>query len=179
LYQSFGTGAPKIPYTEQDAKSGLVYQYIKQIGILHCPLHDFESGTPHSQTAWMTSYLMNGAVIGYGDGRIKPQLGLAKKSPPAFRVTAFTQPADKVLMWEAYEDKNPNGPSWNDGSSYPDESTLTDRHGLGASVSFFDGHVEHYPRDLFNHLGYGPSSKYPAPNALWCSPFLPKGGDRR
>jgi len=185
LYQTTGDAStPNVPksggpYSEQDAKSGLIYQYIKQIGVLHCPLHDFRDGTPRTQTAWMTSYMMNGATIAYGDNtRTHPQLGRATKSPPAFRVTAFKQPADKILMWEAYEDKNPNGPSWNDGSSYPDENTLTDRHGLGASVSFFDGHVEYYDRQLFNHLALGPTSQYPAPNALWCAPNLNKGGDR-
>ena len=69
-----------------------------------------------------------------------------------------------------------SGPPWNDGSSYPRENLLTDRHGLGASVGFFDGHVEYYPRDLFQNLAVGPQSTYPGPNALWCAPTLPKGG---
>ena len=176
LYEQVAT---KPPLDERSAESGLVYIYLKQLGQLHCPLHDYAS-SPHTQTAWMTSYLMNGAVDAYGDDspRTRPPLGKATKSPPAFRISAFTRPSDKILMFEAYEDKNPMGPAWNDGSSYPDEELLTDRHGVGASVSFFDGHVEYYDRDLYKHLALGPSSLYPAPNALWCAPNLPKGGDR-
>jgi prepilin-type N-terminal cleavage/methylation domain-containing protein/prepilin-type processing-associated H-X9-DG protein len=166
----------KPPLDEQMVKTGIIYQYLKQVGIFHCPLHDYSSA-PKNYTERMTSYLMNGAVISYGDTLLtKPPLGLAKNSSPAFRVSKFTNSADKILLFEAYENRNTNGAHWNDGSSYPNEEVLTDRHGLGASVGFLDGHVEYYPRDLFQHLASGPKNIWPGPNSLWCAPTLPNGG---
>ena len=47
--------------------------------------------------------------------------------------------------------RNLTGAIWNDGSSYPSEEVLADRHFKGANISCFDGHVEWWdPR----HLGY-------------------------
>src|SRR5205807_1359283 len=99
----YETDIPKPPYSELDTRSGMVYLYIKQTAIFHCPLHDF-AGAPTAFTDRITSYLMNGSAVAYGDtSRTHPPLGQAKKSPPAFRVTAFTQNADKVIFWEAEE----------------------------------------------------------------------------
>ena len=55
--------------------------------------------------------------------------------------------------------------SFNDGSSYPDEEALSDRHYRGANVAIFDGHVEWYNYDEFKTL-----QKYPRANILWCNP---------
>ena len=172
----YETHKPKPPYSDQDTKSGLVYQYIKQTAIFHCPLHNWD-GAPVTRTSRMTSYLMNGAAVAYGDtGSVNKPIGLGKaaKSPPAFRVTAFRQNADKVLFWEAEEEGSGNGAAWNDGSSFPNEnnSGLTRRHGKGAVVAMLDGHLEWWTNDEYLRE----ATVKPGPNALWCAPSLPRGG---
>ena len=80
------------PLKQEDVKTGLVYQYIKQTGIFHCPIHVYDGG-PNNETEYMTSYLMNGAVCGYGKLPSKFISGKAA-GPGAYRVTAFLQPAE-------------------------------------------------------------------------------------
>jgi len=167
----YETDLPTPTYSELDTKSGLVYQYIKQTAIFHCPLHNWD-GEPATHTSRMTSYLMNGAAVAYGTG--KPPLGGPTKNPPAFRVTAFTQNADRILFWEAEENGSNNGSAWNDGSSYPNEnnSGLTRRHGKGAVVAMLDGHLEWWTNDEYLRE----ATVKPGPNQLWYVPTIPHGG---
>jgi hypothetical protein len=90
----------------------------------------------------LTSYLMNGAVCGYGSTRY----GLALRR---FAV-------DAVCFWEPSEERpGVTGAPWNDGSSYPSEG-LTTRHGSGAGdggcVGLFGGSAKWMPRVDYNRL---------------------------
>jgi prepilin-type processing-associated H-X9-DG protein/prepilin-type N-terminal cleavage/methylation domain-containing protein len=156
-------GSNARPSSELDTKTGLVFYYIKQTGIFHCPLHDF-SGDPPSFTSRMTSFLCNGAIVSYGDG--KTNLGGATKSSPAWRVNKFTQSADKVLFWEAEEAKSSGAP-WNDGSSFPDENGLANRHKKGANVGMFDGHVEWWTQQDWT---YETKQRRKTATKSWCAP---------
>jgi prepilin-type processing-associated H-X9-DG protein len=75
----------------------------------------------------MTSFLMNGAVTAFG------------RTDRPFRVEQFAPWA--LIFWEGSNHWD-DDESWNDGSSYPYEDALTDRHGRGSSVAFIDGHLE-------------------------------------
>ena len=88
----------------------------------------------------------------------------------SWKINNFTMAATKVMFWEAEEAKASSVP-WNDGSSYPYENALTNRHGKGACVAMFDGHVEWWTRDEFLQL----NGQGKGPNALWCDPATRKG----
>ena len=93
---------------------------------------------------------------------------------PSYKITEWRKSSEQVLWWEAEENTTGdlNGlAGWNDGSSYPQENMLSRRHGRGASVACFDGHVEWMDRvDFLTEL------QRPGENRLFCAPRLPGGG---
>jgi hypothetical protein len=101
----------------------------------------------------MSSYLMNGAVCGFG--------GI---SPSSYKASAF-QP-DAVIFWQALE-TNPG--DFNDGSSSPDEG-ITKLHSLGTTIGVVDGHIE-YLKTLKFYAEVGVRTK----NRLWCNPATANG----
>jgi prepilin-type N-terminal cleavage/methylation domain-containing protein len=162
---------PYQPYKggpEMAVVSGVLWQYLKDTRIYHCPLDD---STSRLGTNVMTSYLMNGAQCGYG------KLGTAGNSPnvPGLRATQIRHPAEAVLIWEVTEppfgaDKKSGAP-WNDGASQPAEESLADRHYMGANVVCVDGHVEWWDQSTWNKW-----VTYPKPGGrLWWSPFSANG----
>lgn len=133
---------PKIKFQWEHHRTGLLWPILERDEMYRCPSH-FE---PFFRSSYLTSYLMNGAVAGFG-----------RNKDAAFRIDQFRP--DAAIFWEADEGKG----GWNDGSSFPTEG-LTKRHGNGATVSFIDGHTEwvtHVEYDL--ELGR-------APGKLWCAP---------
>ncbi|MCG3125282.1 MAG: hypothetical protein CHACPFDD_00099 [Phycisphaerae bacterium] len=126
-------------------ETGSIWRYLTEAGVYHCPKHD----PPHEKSAKVTSYLMNGAIAGYGRERWSFQV-------PKFRVEA-------LVFWEAEET------GWNDGSSYPTEG-LTKRHGKGATVVGIDGHTE-----WMTHDQYLQEMQKPIAGKLWCNPGTSDG----
>jgi prepilin-type processing-associated H-X9-DG protein len=63
-----------------------------------------------------------------------------------------------------------NGSAWNDGSSYPSEEHITNRHYKGANLLFFDGHVEWWFPVEFDR-----AAQFTGPNLLWCNPISTNG----
>jgi prepilin-type N-terminal cleavage/methylation domain-containing protein len=149
-------------------KGGLFWKYLRTRDVYRCPMHDAVRGIGVGRTDGLASYLMNGAINGYGakhpDGKLKyTKLNMFK--------------SDEVAFWEADERRASNG--FNDGSSKPDEtyslsdphsSGLTARHGKHAAVVCFDGHAEQMEHADFRRLAA--STKV---NRLWCSPFTTTG----
>jgi hypothetical protein len=132
----------------------------------------------------MTSYIMNGAVCGYGT------VGSRNAEPviwePSWKLTDWRHPSEQILWWEAEEAVDPGGAGgagaavltpgagrapWNDGSSFPYENFLSRRHGRGACVGCFDGHAEWMDR-----VEFIAELQRPGPNRLWCDPHRPDGG---
>jgi len=151
-----GTSPNVSPKPRQDSvMTGMVYFYLKNMNIFHCPMH----APPYTvgPTEALTSYMMNGACCDYGS----PPHG--RKLPPANKITHMRK--DGMMFFEASGGRGGGGESFNDGSSYPDEESLSDRHYQGADVAIFDGHVEWYRADEFKLL-----QKDPGPNILWCNP---------
>ena len=137
----------------QAYQTGLLWEYIRAMGVYRCPLDNTNAPTWKGRAQKMASYLMNGAVCGYG-----------KISPNSYKSPAFRQ--DSVLFWQALE-TNPG--DFNDGSSSPDEG-ITKLHSLGTTIGVVDGHVE-YIRTLMFYKEVNNSFK----NRLWCNPGTPNG----
>jgi len=155
------------PYPQNMVDGGLVYQYLnKNEGVFHCPLD--QPPYVFGGTSALTSYLMNGAMLDFGNTKANPKvwtLNVGRFKPWA------------VIWFEADENKGTTGAVWNDGSSYPDEEALSTRHQKGANVAYIDGHVEWWNPDDYNRYAHEVPGHW-APNPLWCAPDLPNGGDR-
>jgi len=138
---------------EKHHEGSVLWPYLKNHEIYHCPI----DRPPYSGTVThvLTSYLMNGAANGYG--RLTPD----GAGPVFYKITKF--PANAIVFWEAPDDE-----FWNDGSSGPTERQTT-RHGKGASIGCFGGHVEwmlHKELEL-EYVKF--------PGRLYCVPDTPQG----
>ena len=116
-----------------------------------CPLDKFNAPGFSQRNIQFTSYIMNGAVCGYGN-------------VVSYKNTQF-KPTD-ILLWET-DEKTPF--YYNDGSSFPSEG-VSQRHAVGAVMGLFGGSVEYVKYKTFydevaNKLK----------NRLWCSPRTADG----
>ena len=159
LYEAPFTPASPVSIVE----SGSYWPYLKNMEVYRCPGHlTFDQpnfGVNNSNR--LTSFLMNGAVNGYGDA--------PGNNIKFYRITKFK--ADDIIIWEADER---GGVAWNDGSSYPGETFnpndpgaagLAARHGKYATIACFGGHAE-----LINHNDFYQLALEPTRNRLYCKP---------
>ena len=131
-----------------DVQTGLFWGMLHNAQIYICPMD--VPGTPlfTQRQQQISSYAMNGAVIGYN--RIKfPAVKLSSMRP------------DDIAFWET-DEKNPK--YFNDGANYPREGVST-RHLNGAINAAFGGSVS-YIRIDFWYLQVDDTNK----NSLWCYP---------
>ncbi len=136
-------------FAEKDLKNGLLFQYLNVTRIFRCP-DDVGPWKPGSSQN-MTSFLMNGAVCGYG----------------AVLTTKFTKfKPDAIIFWEVTPFDSGNG---NDGSSFPSEKQA-DRHVRGSNVGCLDGHVE-----TISVVDWQKELAKPFKNRLWCNPLTLNG----
>ena len=138
---------PGTPFTPAAVHTSALWPYIKIESVYKCQTDPgpFFNGTTHA----MTSYIMNGAVCGFG----RPD------RLPSFKLHSFRP--DAIIYWEA--DPTRGGGEWNDGGNIPPEGLAT-RHRGGAAVGVLDGHVDWLPVPDYNRL----LNKSPGP--LWCNP---------
>jgi len=144
------------PFTATTEQTGVLWPWMKNPGFYKCQLDHgpFLPGSVHL----MTSYIMNGAVIGF-------RTGYKSNSLPV-KILQM-QPGDCVLF-EA-DDSDP----WyfNDGSSWPSEG-ITARHLQGATLAAVEGSASYIRDDEWlNEVNY--TNK----NHLWCYPGSGDGGD--
>jgi len=121
-------------------RTGVFYQYMERDEVFRCKAHL----EPYRASSFTTSYLMNGAVVGFG------------RSKRAFRMDQFR--GEAIMFWETE-----SADSWNDGSSYPSEG-LNTRHGKGNTVGCADGST-----DWINRQEYAQELER-RPGRLWCAP---------
>jgi hypothetical protein len=133
-------------------EGGLLWEYIKGVGVYRCP-SDKTNATWNLRAQKLSSYLMNGAVCGYGN-----------ISPGSYKAPLFRQ--DAIIFWQALE-TNPG--DFNDGSSSPTEG-ITKLHSLGTTVGVVDGHVEY-----FKTVKFYAEANNPNKNRLWCNPGTANG----
>lgn len=153
LYDATGRGDPPPP-TITAYQSGLLFEYIKAMGVYLCPADRTNTVPFRSRPQRMSSYLMNGAVCDYG--------GIGGRS---YKAAQFR--ADAVIFWQA---KHDNPGDFNDGSSTPDEG-ITTLHSIGTTVGIVDGHIEYLKTKKFIF-----DAAIAGKNRFWCSPGRPGGG---
>ena len=134
-------------------QGGLLWDYIRGLGVYRCPVEKTNTPSWNSRTQKLTSYLMNGAVCGYG-----------AIYPRSYKAGQFRQ--DAVIFWQALE-TNPG--DFNDGSSRPNEG-ITKLHSLGTTVGVVDGHVEYLKTVKFYQ-----EVNIPTKNRVWCNPGTADG----
>jgi prepilin-type N-terminal cleavage/methylation domain-containing protein len=145
LYQP--SSAAFVPDT---VKTGVVYTWIRNVESFKCKLDQgpYPAGSAHV----MTSYMMNGAVCGFG----------ALTTQPSYKIQKFRSNA--IIYFESDEAQS----VWNDGSNFPSEGT-TVRHNRGSCVAVIDGHV-----DWLNAKAYANVLAL-SPGPLWCNPSTANG----
>ena len=141
--------SPELAYA-----GGLLWPYLKTVAIYRCPAEQTNViASFGSRANQLTSFLMNGAVCGYG--------GIGGSS---YRTTQFSP--DDIIFWQALE-TNPG--DWNDGSSSPAEG-VTIMHNKGTTVGVVDGHVEYMKTDAFYT-----EAALATKNRLFCNPTSADG----
>ncbi|MGD1089157.1 MAG: prepilin-type N-terminal cleavage/methylation domain-containing protein [Verrucomicrobiota bacterium] len=177
VYEYEGRG----PTGSGTSKNALLFSYLPTEKSLLCPA-DVVNALYFQRGQFLTSYIQNGAVNGFGDSGVKQVNG----SYVTFKMSAFN-PTD-ILMWENDETAVGYG-QWNDFANYPDQG-ISKRHGRGATVGFFGSSSERLNLMTF----WGIAANQPAavvngqgnswknfhggvglPNQLWCSPFSKLG----
>jgi len=146
--------APYLTNPELAYQGGLLWPYLRTMGIYRCPAERTNAiASFPSRANKLGSFLMNGAVCGYGavGGR-------------SYRTTQFAP--DAIIFWQALE---LNAGDWNDGSSRPSEG-VTKIHNMGTTVGVVDGHVEFMKTDAFYN-----EQALATKNRLFCSPNSANG----
>ncbi len=153
-------------YTFDSAASGTA-QYQVQTGsfwpslvnpkMYLCPSDDTNSALFKLRPQQISSYVMNGAVCGYGRA-LNPPVKLSQLSPIS------------VAFWEGNNaTAKDNELLFNDGASSPDENT-SGRHGKVAILGSFDGSAS-----LMQIVVWTEKAQETNANELWCFPNSPNG----
>jgi len=139
--------------------TGALFPLLDADDVFRCPSHIYENDSI-SKSTWLTSYLMNGAMVAFGWDQ--------DKRDTAYRIDQFRPLA--ILYWEAAEPGASGGSDgWNDGSSFPDEH-MTRRHGKGATVSLADGSAQWLTHGEYEEELQGGPRQPRLPTMLWCVP---------
>jgi prepilin-type N-terminal cleavage/methylation domain-containing protein len=143
-------------------QGGLFWIYLKNMAVYRCPL-DLTNTVDFSQRInKLSTYVMNGAVCGYGD-----------IAPKSYHQGDFRQ--DAYVMWEPGDTSPTLGvDTYNDGSSYPDPTTdfaLGTRHDkTGGLVVTACGSVTFVNTNIWNKLAASPYK-----TQVWCNPGTANG----
>ena len=147
-----------------NGKAGLLWDSLHGGKTLLCPMdrpdefYTTKSGKMAQRAEQLSSYIMNGAVMGF-------RSGFHSNAPPV-KISQM-QPGNCVL-WEG----NDSDPFYfNDGSSWPSEG-ITRRHQNGATQAALDGSSS-YVRWTDWQNDVADTNK----NRLWCYPDTADGGD--
>mgnify|MGYP001546514798 FL=1 len=133
-------------------ETGLFWPILKNQKLYYCPSDDTNSALFKMRGQQISSYVMNGAVCGYGRG-INPPAKLSQLSPAG------------VAFWEcANNTEEENQTLFNDGASSPDENTSA-RHGSVAIFGVFDGSAR-----LMKLVQWSAKAAEATANELWCFP---------
>ncbi len=155
---AFFKGLPPAP------RAGLLYQFIKSEKLLMCP-QDMENANTYKRYELITSYVWNGAIVGYTN------TPAGSPQAPTFKLTKFK--ASNILQWEN-DENNTDTHAWNDFSNFPVEGgkpTFSERHGRAAQVGRMDGSAARIPYGEMLAMALDNSTK----NDLWYSPNSASG----
>jgi prepilin-type N-terminal cleavage/methylation domain-containing protein len=155
--------------TKPATRAGQLYQFLKSEKILLCPQDTINNDT-YARYELITSYIWNGAIVGYGKSPTVPTPGGATENQ-TYKLTKFL--ASNILQWEN-DEKNSDYRAWNDLSKYPMENgnpTFSARHGKAAQVGRLDGSAARIT--LKEMISMASANNYK--NDLWYSPFNANG----
>jgi prepilin-type N-terminal cleavage/methylation domain-containing protein len=135
-----------------DPRTGALWPVLQSSNMYFCP-RDKSTPTFSQRGQQCSTYVMNGAVNGYGRD-IYPPVKFSRMTP------------DGIVFWEP--DQNDIG-NFNDGASSPDEG-LTSRHLLGGVYGEFNGAAAFIRQSAWNT-----GVAQPGPNQFWCYPDSSNG----
>ena len=156
--------------------AALLYNTLKNEKVLLCPA-DVPNSLRYQRQEYITSYIWNGAVVGFGANLPlvnlpgNPNQSLTR--PITSKISSFK--SDAILMWE--NDETQPG-IWNDTANYPGEGNnntgnwgVSQRHGNVATVGLFSGPSLRLNMQLFKTYVQDTTGK----NPLWCNPNTANG----
>jgi prepilin-type N-terminal cleavage/methylation domain-containing protein len=145
---------PQTAYT-----NGLWFPYLKNPGVYVCPT-DRRSKYYKNRANKLSSYIMNGAVCGFG--KLPATAG---GQPNSVKITS---------LWSqmCFLTGQPIGEfAYNDASSFPDSGEGVGRlHGSGAVILAIDSHVQFIKYTTFNIEQAKPPAGTPGKGLLWWYP---------
>jgi prepilin-type N-terminal cleavage/methylation domain-containing protein len=145
-------------------KPGLLYSILKSQKILICP-EDKPNEDYYKRFELITSYVWNGAIVGY------PTIVAGQALVVPFKISKF-KPTN-ILQWEN-DEKNTADVAWNDFANFPIEKTkltFSNRHGKAAQVGHMDGSAA---RELMVNITTW-ANNTTTPNDLWYNPNTTTG----
>jgi len=147
-----------------NAQAGLLWNSLHGGKIFLCPMdrpdqiYTKKTGGTETRAQQLSSYIMNGAVIGF-------RTGFHSNSLPV-KITQM-RPGDCIL----FEADDRAAFSFNDGSSWPTEG-ITVRHANGATLAAVDGAASYVRLPDWQNDAADTNK-----NRLWCYPNTADGGD--
>jgi prepilin-type N-terminal cleavage/methylation domain-containing protein len=177
LLHAHGQATYQADYMEQLAyfkglqpatRPGQLYQFLKAEKLLLCP-QDVVNVDTYARYELISSYVWNGAVVGYGKSPTVPATGGNENA--TYKLTKFL--ASNILQWEN-DERNTDYRAWNDLSNFPLENgnpTFSTRHGKAAQVGRMDGSAARVTMADMVAQAKGTTYK----NDLWYSPVNANG----
>jgi prepilin-type N-terminal cleavage/methylation domain-containing protein/prepilin-type processing-associated H-X9-DG protein len=159
-------------YDPSNIINGLLFPYNRSLGIYHCPsdlstLLD-QNGQPMTQLRWR-SYNMSQSVNGYPE--YSPDLENYLPMWKKFSQIVHPVPSELFTLIDENSDTQVDAEFGNPpvGSPYYEQNVWwdmpSDRHNRGASISFVDGHVEHWrwqvPKIFYEWIQQVPPEEMP------------------
>lgn len=135
------------------AETGVFWKTLQNGRLYRCPLDKTNTALFVQRDQQISSYVMNGAVIGYD-----------RMAQPCVRLSRF--PPDAAALWET-DEQVPH--DFNDGASFPREG-VSARHSQGAIHAAFGGPVGFIKFDDWYREAAQTNR-----NRLWCYPDSPDG----
>jgi prepilin-type N-terminal cleavage/methylation domain-containing protein len=152
------------PSTNFNQEAGLLWSFLRQPKSYLCPMDRVNAlvpdaqGNPVQRNQQLSSYIMNGAVIGFRSGYHSNREPVTILSMLPSDCLFFEE--DARLAWH-----------FNDGSSWPSEGIAT-RHSKGGTIGCVDGSAAFIKRQEWQN-----EVLFPGKNPLWCYPYSKDGGD--
>ena len=150
-------------------RPGQLYPFLKSEKLLLCPQDIVDTDT-YARYELISSYVWNGAIVGYGKSPTVPVAG-GNAENQTYKLTKFL--ASNILQWEN-DEKNTDYKAWNDLSNHPIEdskTTFSTRHGKTAQVGRMDGSAARIT--MKEMIAMASAANYK--NDLWYSPVNPDG----
>jgi len=164
LYAPVGGRAPR-PSASNEVdriQAGLYWSYVGQRRSYYCPLERTNDVSFQHPGQRVSSYIMNGAVCGFG----------RFTKSPTYKLSAFNPAAYALWEPEIRSFGGLYGPNvGQDASQYPSESEgIGHRHKKGAVITGFSGQVHFITYETFQR-----EQNHNKPGLLWCVPDSPTG----